>query len=80
MLGASAYSVSKAGLDMLTRNPRGRAGGHRTHRGRGGAGAGVDTEMQQFVRAQSAQVGRHGGSAPAFLNDGQLLDPAFPLG
>ncbi|MGI8882333.1 MAG: SDR family NAD(P)-dependent oxidoreductase [Jatrophihabitans sp.] len=79
MLGASAYSASKAGLEMLTRNLAAELSGTgvavvAVRPGR------VDTDMQVFLRAQDADavgptiVDR----ARAFLTDGHLIDPAVP--
>jgi NAD(P)-dependent dehydrogenase (short-subunit alcohol dehydrogenase family) len=79
MLGGSAYSASKAGLEMLTRNLAVELDdtGVTVAAVRPGR---VDTDMQRFLRAQSA--GAVGSAivdrAWAFLNEGQLIEPSVP--
>lgn len=79
MLHASAYSASKAGLEMLTRNLAAEVSdtGVTVAAVRPGR---VDTDMQRLLRAQT--LGRAGPvivqRAHAFLDDGELIDPAVP--
>lgn len=79
MLGASAYSASKAGLEMLTRNLAVELSGTgvsvvSVRPGR------VDTDMQRYLRAQDAGVVGPAlvARAWAFVNDGELIDPTVP--
>lgn len=79
MLHASAYSASKAGLEMLTRNLAAELSGSGVTVAAVRPGR-VDTDLQRLLRAQTPEsagtviVER----AWAFLNDGQLIDPSVP--
>jgi NAD(P)-dependent dehydrogenase (short-subunit alcohol dehydrogenase family) len=79
MLGASAYSASKAALEMLTRNLAAELAGTGVTVAAVRPGR-VDTDMQRFLRAQSRQLVGDDivDRAHAFLRHGQLLDPAVP--
>jgi NAD(P)-dependent dehydrogenase (short-subunit alcohol dehydrogenase family) len=79
MRGASAYSASKAGLEMLTRNLAVELSDTPVTVAAVRPGR-VDTDMQRYLRAQRAdEVGDAiVERAHAFLRDGQLLDPAVP--
>jgi NAD(P)-dependent dehydrogenase (short-subunit alcohol dehydrogenase family) len=79
MLRASAYSASKAGLEMLTRNLAAELAetGVSVAAVRPGR---VDTDMQRHLRAQQPDVVGDAivERAWSFLRDGELLDPAVP--
>jgi NAD(P)-dependent dehydrogenase (short-subunit alcohol dehydrogenase family) len=79
MLGASAYSASKAGLEMLTLNLAAELAdtGVVVAAVRPGR---VDTDMQRHLRGQRPDVVGDAivDRAWSFLRDGELLDPAIP--
>jgi len=79
MAGASAYSASKAALEMLTRNLAAELADSGVCVAAVRPGR-VDTDMQRFLRAQAAEVVGSAlvNRAWAFLNEGQLIDPAIP--
>jgi NAD(P)-dependent dehydrogenase (short-subunit alcohol dehydrogenase family) len=79
MRGASAYSASKAALEMLTRNLAVELTGTGVTVAAVRPGR-VDTDLQRFLRAQSRHVVGDDivDRAYAFLSRRQLLDSAVP--
>jgi len=79
MLHASAYSASKAGLEMLTRNLAAELSGTGVTVAAVRPGR-VDTDMQRLLRAQTPEVAGPFivQRAWAFMNDAELIDPGVP--
>jgi 3-oxoacyl-[acyl-carrier protein] reductase len=79
MRNASAYSTSKAALEMFTCNLAAELTGTGVCVAAVRPGR-VDTEMQRFLRAQERHLVGDDivDRAHAFLRDGELLDPAIP--